>query len=49
MTTPRKTARDFDSRLLKIYDGYVHGKVSKREFLTQAGPHYTTQGWLRAA
>ncbi len=37
MTTPRKTARDFHPRLLEIYDGYVHGKVSKREFLTQAG------------
>ena len=37
MTAPRKTARDFDPHLLEIYDGYVHGKVSKREFITQAG------------
>ena len=39
MTAPRKTARDFDPHLLEIYDGYVHGKVSKREFITQAGKY----------
>lgn len=33
---PRKTARDFDPRLLEIFDGYVHGKISKRDFLRQA-------------
>lgn len=33
---PRKTAKDFDPRLLEIFDGYVHGKISKREFLRQA-------------
>ena len=42
-TTPRKTARDFDPRILEIFDGYVHGTVSKREFLTQAGK-YTAVG-----
>jgi carboxymethylenebutenolidase len=35
-TAPRKTARDFDPRILEIFDGYVHGAVSKREFLTRA-------------
>jgi carboxymethylenebutenolidase len=33
----RKRARDFDPRILEIFDGYVHGKISKREFITQAG------------
>ena len=33
---PRKTARDFDPRLLEIFDGYVHGAISKRDFLRQA-------------
>ncbi|MGC9369109.1 MAG: YghX family hydrolase [Paracoccaceae bacterium] len=32
----RKKASDFDPRLLELYDGYVHGKMSKREFLSQA-------------
>ncbi|KUP92411.1 YghX family hydrolase [Tritonibacter horizontis] len=36
-TTGRKTAKDFDPRILEIFDGYVHGKISKREFMTQAG------------
>lgn len=33
---PRKTARDFDPRLLEIFDGYVHGTMSKREFMSKA-------------
>lgn len=33
----RKRASDFDQRILEIFDGYVHGRVSKREFITQAG------------
>lgn len=37
MNDPRKKARDFDRRILEIYDGYVHGKMSKREFMSQAG------------
>jgi carboxymethylenebutenolidase len=36
-TTPRKSARDFDPRILEIFDGYVHGKMSKREFIERAG------------
>ncbi len=35
--TDRKTAKDFDPRILEIFDGYVHGKITKREFITQAG------------
>ncbi len=33
----RKKASDFDPRILEIFDGYVHGKMSKREFIAQAG------------
>ncbi|MEM6637315.1 MAG: YghX family hydrolase [Pseudomonadota bacterium] len=33
----RKKASDFDQRILEIFDGYVHGKISKREFISQAG------------
>lgn len=33
----RKKAHEFDQRILEIFDGYVHGKISKREFITQAG------------
>jgi len=47
-TTRRKTARDFDQRLLEIYDGYVHGRISKREFITQAG-RFTAAGVTGAA
>ncbi|MGD9806568.1 MAG: YghX family hydrolase [Hyphomicrobiaceae bacterium] len=31
----RKSASDFDPRILEIFDGYVHGKYSKREVLAQ--------------
>ena len=33
---PRLTAKDFASELLELYDGYVHGKLSRREFLDRA-------------
>jgi carboxymethylenebutenolidase len=36
-TTTRKRARDFDQRILEIFDGYVHGRLSKREFISLAG------------
>jgi len=32
----RMRASDFDQRLLKLFDGYVHGKMSKRRFLDHA-------------
>ena len=37
--TPRKQASDFDPKILEIFDGYVHGKMSKRAFLSQAGKY----------
>lgn len=37
MTQGRKTAADFHPAILEIFDGYVHGKLSKRDFITQAG------------
>lgn len=37
MSAPRKKAGDFDDRILEIFDGYVHGKMSKRDFIAQAG------------
>ena len=33
---PRRKASDFDPRILEVFDGYVHGTMSKREFITQA-------------
>lgn len=36
MTLQRKEASDFDPRILELYDGYVHGDLSKREFLSRA-------------
>ena len=33
----RMTASDFDQELLDLYDFYVHGKITKREFLDRAG------------
>src|SRR5690554_2637318 len=33
----RRTARDFSPELLELYDGYVHGRISRRQFLDRAG------------
>ncbi len=41
--TARKKASDFDPRILEIFDGYVHGAMSKREFIAAAG-RYTAAG-----
>ena len=38
----RKRASDFDPRILEIFDGYVHGRISKRDFLRQAGQYAAT-------
>ena len=38
-TTQRKKAHEFDQRILEIFDGYVHGKFTKREFITHAGKY----------
>ncbi len=35
--TERKKATDFDPRILEVFDGYVHGQLSKREFIREAG------------
>jgi carboxymethylenebutenolidase len=32
----RQTAKDFDPEVLKLFDGYVHGFISRRGFLTGA-------------
>ena len=32
----RKTARDYDQRLLDLYDKYAHGQIDRREFLDGA-------------
>ena len=36
-TDRRLTAADFDQELLDLYDFYVHGKITKREFMDRAG------------
>ena len=33
----RKKATDFHPYILEIFDGYVHGKLTKREFIREAG------------
>ena len=35
----RLTAKDFDQRILELYDHYAHGKIDKREFLKRAGKY----------
>lgn len=35
----RKSAKDFDQRVLEIFDGYVHGRITKRQFISQAGKY----------
>ena len=35
----RLTARDFHPELLELYDGYVHGRLSRRDFLDRAAAY----------
>lgn len=35
----RLTAKDFHPDLLELYDGYVHGRLSRREFLDRAATY----------
>ena len=35
-SVPRKTARDFHPEVLKLFDNYVHGRLSRRGFLQSA-------------
>jgi len=44
----QKKASDFDPRVLKLFDGYVHGFISRREFLDQAAA-YAVGGVTAAA
>ena len=46
--TDRLNAGDFDQRVLDLYDGYVHGQMSKREFLERASV-FTAAGVSAAA
>ncbi len=41
MTAPHKTAADFQPEVLKLFDQYVHGLLSRRGFL-QGAAKYTT-------
>lgn len=34
---PRLTAKDFDPRVLQLFDQYVHGQLSRRDFVAAAG------------
>lgn len=43
----RLTARDFSPELLELYDGYVHGRLSRRDFLDRAAKYAV--GGLTAA
>jgi carboxymethylenebutenolidase len=44
----RKKASDFDPRILELFDGYVHGRMSKRAFLDHAAK-YTVGGMTATA
>jgi carboxymethylenebutenolidase len=44
----RMKASDFPPEVLKIFDGYVHGWISRREFLDRAGK-YAVGGFSAAA
>ena len=48
MAMQRKRASDFDQRILELYDGYVHGRMTKRDFLDHAAK-YTVGGVTAAA
>jgi carboxymethylenebutenolidase len=40
----RKTANDFHPEVLKLFDEYVHGGISRRGFLTSAGKYAAVAG-----
>ena len=44
----RMKASDFPPEVLKIFDGYVHGRISRRQFLDDA-KKYTVGGFTAAA
>lgn len=43
MNKNRLTAKNFDQRILELYDHYAHGKITKRDFLKNIGK-YTAVG-----
>ncbi len=44
----RKTAADFPPEVLKLFDGYIHGKLARRDFLDRAAK-YAVGGLTAAA
>ena len=44
----RRKASDFPPEVLKLFDGYVHGWLSRRDFLDKAGK-YAVGGFSAAA
>src|SRR6476660_8349339 len=44
----RKKASDFPPEVMKLFDGYVHGAISRREFLDRAAK-YAVGGFTAAA
>jgi carboxymethylenebutenolidase len=44
----RKKASDFPQEVLNLFDGYVHGRLSRRDFLDRAGK-YAVGGFTAAA
>jgi carboxymethylenebutenolidase len=44
----RKKARDFPPEVLKLFDGYVHGMISRRDFL-DGSAKFTVGGFTAAA
>ncbi|MDP3668694.1 MAG: dienelactone hydrolase family protein [Telluria sp.] len=44
----RQSASDFDPEVLKLFDQYVHGELSRRDFMTQAG-RYAVAGTTGAS
>nr|WP_010398978.1 YghX family hydrolase [Paracoccus sp. TRP] len=46
--TERRKAADFHPRILEIFDGYVHGRITKRDFMVQAA-QFATAGMSAVA
>ena len=44
----RRKASDYPPDVLKLFDGYVHGYISRREFLDRAAK-YAVGGFTAAA
>jgi len=44
----RRKASDFPPQVLELFDGYVHGRISRRDFLDNAGK-FAVGGFTAAA